>query len=142
MQVITTSLATSILLVGLGCTCDSETRPIGRLRPEGAVCPRASERARDERVSLGGIPKGWRADVDAAVKRIPMLVTNPVFAVEEEIVRGADGDKIIFTLYENGDDAAHRLGTYKLGRNRVLHMLNECGGDGRTEWLPIGSTRF
>lgn len=66
------------------------------------------------------------------------LITNPVFAVEEEIVHGADGDEIIFTMYENCEDAAHRLGTFKLGQNLVLHVLDDRGED----WALVDYASF
>jgi len=53
-------------------------------------------------------------------------------------MRGAEGDEIVFTLYEDCQDAAHRLGTFKLSRNRVLQVLDDQGEN----WIRLDSTRF
>ena len=92
--------------------------------------------------NLSAIPEGWRADVDAAVKYIVVQIKNRVFAVREEETTGANGAEIIFTLYEDGPDFAHRLGTYKLGRNRVLYRLDELADGELDTWVRLDGTAF
>lgn len=129
----------------LGCTHSAETCSSQQSQAERVVTPRLNQQANCGTVAavdVTAIPEGWRADVDAAVKRILIGIENPVFAVREGAMNGANEAEIVFVLYENGPDAAHRIGTYKLCRSHVLYELDDLADDEGDVWIRLDRTPF
>ena len=90
-------------------------------------------------VDLRAIPNGWRREVANAVRRVELPPENRVFAVLEEVVYNRHRQQLIFVLYEDGPDAVHRMGTYKLDHHGNVYKLDEMADDGQDMWVPLPS---
>lgn len=90
-------------------------------------------------IDLRAIPHGWKSVVANAARRVELPPQRRVFAVVEEAAHDGLRQEMVFVLYEDGPDAAHRIGTYKVGRSGDAYRLNEMADGDKDMWvlLPI-----
>ena len=88
-------------------------------------------------VDLDAIPGEWKSEVARALLNVELPKANRVFAVNDEVVKERSHRAIIFILYEDGPEAAHRIGTYRLDRLGNLYELDELADDETNMWIPV-----
>ncbi|NBD34572.1 MAG: hypothetical protein GVY30_01070 [Chloroflexi bacterium] len=129
MKCLLPTVVVLFMFVSYGCDRDSSQGTASSKNP----------RAHQPAVDLKGIPTAWQPQVGDILCVISLPKGNRYYAIEEEVEGWIFLEDLIFTVYEDGPDMAHRVETYRLESNGRLYRLNMSAENRHDTWVLISN---